>query len=340
MVSGERDGGSRSCPGSVVGDRDPARVGRAVGYGASGEGGTVDAGVRGDLASGAGAGGGASSGAWRDRVGPAVRERMPLWLQSRCGLERRSVAALTVLLVVAAVFAVQHFWAGRTQSVRAPEVVRAAAPFGEPAGQAKEQESAPDASAGSPGPFGAAGTAIVVDVSGKVRSPGLQRLPSGSRVEDALRAAGGVRPGTNTEGLNRARLLMDGEQIVVGAPVFAGDPARARSAPVGPSAVRHPPLPFHSTPPPWSNSTASRASAPSWPSTSSTTAPRTAASARSTNFARSMESGTAGSPICGIWCGHERTEEGCGLRRCRCRCRCWCRCGCGCGVGVGVWEWR
>ena len=42
---------------------------------------------------------------WRDRAGLAVRERLPLWLQSRCGLERRSVAALTVLLVVAAAFA-------------------------------------------------------------------------------------------------------------------------------------------------------------------------------------------------------------------------------------------
>ncbi|MCX5557639.1 ComEA family DNA-binding protein [Streptomyces sp. NBC_00038] len=212
--------------GSGAGDR--ARVGRAVWRDDSGEGAAVDVGVRGDLAAaaaaaaGAGADAGAGASAWRDRVGPAVRERMPLWLQSRCGLERRSVAALAVLLVVAAVFAVQHFWAGRTQSVRAPEVVRAAAPFGEPAGQAKQQESAPDASAGSPGPFGAAGTAIVVDVSGKVRSPGLQRLPAGSRVEDALRAAGGVRPGTNAEGLNRARLLMDGEQIVVGAPVLAG----------------------------------------------------------------------------------------------------------------------
>ncbi len=65
---------------------------------------------------------------WRHRAGLAARERMPLWLQSRCGLERRSVAALGVLLVVAAVFAVQHFWAGRTQPVRAPEAVRAVAP--------------------------------------------------------------------------------------------------------------------------------------------------------------------------------------------------------------------
>jgi competence protein ComEA len=37
-------------------------------------------------------------------------------------------------------------------------------------------------------------------------------------VVDALGAAGGVRPGTDTDGLNRARFLVDGEQVVVGAP--------------------------------------------------------------------------------------------------------------------------
>lgn len=171
--------------------------------------------------------------AWRDRVGPAVRERMPLWLQSRCGLERKSVAALTVVLVVAAVFAVQHFWVGRTQSVRAPEVVRAAAPYGGGAGQGEQSGAGPGASAGASSPAGAEGTAIVVDVSGKVRMPGLQRLPSGSRVADALRAAGGVRPGTNTDGLNRARLLVDGEQIVVGAPAPVAGPGTGGTGPVG-----------------------------------------------------------------------------------------------------------
>ncbi|MFG2096427.1 ComEA family DNA-binding protein [Streptomyces sp. NPDC048612] len=43
-------------------------------------------------------------------------------------------------------------------------------------------------------------------------------MPAGSRVVDALRAAGGVLHGANIRGLNRARLLTDGEQIVVGAP--------------------------------------------------------------------------------------------------------------------------
>jgi competence protein ComEA len=138
------------------------------------------------------------------------------------------VTALGVLLVVAVVFAVQQFWGGRAQSVRAPEVVRAVAPYGGQSGAVKRKSTEPGGSAGAPpspaGSTDSTGTAIVVDVSGKVRSPGLQRLPAGSRVEDALRAAGGVRPGVNTEGLNRARLLVDGEQIVVGAPASVAGP--------------------------------------------------------------------------------------------------------------------
>ncbi len=155
-----------------------------------------------------------------------MRDRLPLWLQLRCGLERKSVVALSVVLVVAAVFSAQHFWAGRTQSVSAPEVVRAGvpgasaapggtqAPWGEPGdgGVAAVQGASSGAVDSSAGPT------IVVDVSGKVRRPGIQRLPAGSRVADALRAAGGVRPGANTDGLNRARLLADGEQVLVGTP--------------------------------------------------------------------------------------------------------------------------
>lgn len=167
-----------------------------------------------------------AAGAWRERVGAALRERMPVWVQTRCGLERRNVVALAVLLVVAAVFAVQHFWAGRTQPVSAPEVVRAVAPYGDRGGVGVAgKEGEPRASAaGVRGAASAAGTEIVVDVSGKVREPGVHRLPAGSRVTDALRAAGGVRPGTNTDGLNRARFLVDGEQVVVGGPAPAAVP--------------------------------------------------------------------------------------------------------------------
>ncbi|MFF4499809.1 helix-hairpin-helix domain-containing protein [Streptomyces sp. NPDC001401] len=189
------------------------------------------------------AAGGPAGDGWRARAGLALRERMPLWLQARCGLERRSVVALTALLVVAAAFAVQHFWAGRTQSVRAPDVVRAAAPFGERKGSGAP---APGASPGAMNAAGTAGAEIVVDVSGKVREPGIHRLPTGSRVADALRAAGGVRPGTSTDGLNRARLLVDGEQVIVGGPA-APVPGAAAAGPAGsaPGAAPAAPVPLN-----------------------------------------------------------------------------------------------
>ncbi|MDX3137251.1 ComEA family DNA-binding protein, partial [Streptomyces europaeiscabiei] len=78
-----------------------------------------------------------------------------------------------------------------------------------------------------------AGPSIVVDVGGKVRRPGIQRLPAGSRVADALRAAGGVRRGANTDGLNRARLLVDGEQVLVGSPAPVPGPGTAPGAGAG-----------------------------------------------------------------------------------------------------------
>ncbi|MFG3123172.1 helix-hairpin-helix domain-containing protein [Streptomyces sp. NPDC048201] len=152
-----------------------------------------------------------------ERAGLALRDRVPLWVQARCGVERRSVLALAVLLVLAAALAAQHFWTGRTQNVSAPQVVREA-----PVRVKAREAGDGSGSAATPGSPGAQ---IVVDVGGKVRDPGIRRLPSGSRVADALKAAGGVRPGVRAEGLNRARFLVDGEQIVVGAsgvPVPAG----------------------------------------------------------------------------------------------------------------------
>lgn len=164
----------------------------------------------------------------------ALRERLPLWVQLRCGLEPRTLAALAVVLVAAGLFAVQHFWSGRPQPVAAPEVVRQ----GEVRAADDDRPAGPPGGA-LPGAVTAAPSArIVVDVSGKVRKPGVLRLPAGSRVDDALEAAGGVERGADLTGLNRARVLNDGEQVVVGLPmaVAAGPVAGAAgdggSAPV------------------------------------------------------------------------------------------------------------
>ncbi|MCU1691923.1 MAG: DNA-binding protein [Frankiales bacterium] len=74
---------------------------------------------------------------------------------------------------------------------------------------------------------------MVVAVAGDVKRPGLVRLAAGSRVDDAVRAAGGLAPGAEVGLLNLARRLVDGEQVVVGgaAPVAgAGTGAGAAAA--------------------------------------------------------------------------------------------------------------
>ncbi|WUT63907.1 ComEA family DNA-binding protein [Streptomyces sp. NBC_00683] len=167
---------------------------------------------------------------WWQAVGPALRERLPLWVQLRCGLEPKALAALAVVLAGAAALAATHFWSVRPQPVPAPEQVKeAAAAHAAAPGSFDSQGPGlmPGPSAGPP-PTVAVGGQIVVDVSGKVRRPGIQHLPAGSRVADALRAAGGVREGTDVTALNRARVLTDGEQVVVGVP--AVPPAAGGSA--------------------------------------------------------------------------------------------------------------
>ena len=59
---------------------------------------------------------------------------------------------------------------------------------------------------------------MIVDVSGRVRKPGVYSLDKGSRAIDAINLAGGALPGVNLGDINLAHLLFDGEQIIVGAP--------------------------------------------------------------------------------------------------------------------------
>ncbi|WP_308416613.1 helix-hairpin-helix domain-containing protein [Streptomyces sp. AJS327] len=160
---------------------------------------------------------------WRrrtERLGLALRERLPLWLQPRCGLRARTVLAVLVLLGVALGFAAWHFWSGRPRPVEAPAVQGAGSPAapggsGSAGASGRAEGVAPSTATGAPG--AGSGRPVVVDVAGKVRKPGVRRLPAGSRVSDALAAAGGLRGEPDTTGLNRARVLVDGEHIVVGA---------------------------------------------------------------------------------------------------------------------------
>ncbi|MGQ9832319.1 MAG: helix-hairpin-helix domain-containing protein [Candidatus Villigracilaceae bacterium] len=56
---------------------------------------------------------------------------------------------------------------------------------------------------------------LVVQVSGAVLRPGVYALPQGSRVRDAIDAAGGLLADANTEKVNLADLLNDGQKLVI-----------------------------------------------------------------------------------------------------------------------------
>lgn len=136
-------------------------------------------------------------------------------------------AQLSVIAVVVAVgLAVTTWWVLRGQP-EATEPVAVSTP--------DAALATPAAPSGSPGSTAAAETTtdpaeVVVDVAGKVRKPGIVVLPTGSRVADAIDAAGGPRRGVNLTSLNLARELVDGEQVLVGVkppPGYAGAPPPA-----------------------------------------------------------------------------------------------------------------
>jgi competence protein ComEA len=86
----------------------------------------------------------------------------------------------------------------------------------------------------APGAAPKAADEVVVSVVGLVHKPGLVTLPGGARVADALTAAGGALDGADLVGLNMARRIGDGEQILVGVSAPIGTRSTAASA-VGPA---------------------------------------------------------------------------------------------------------
>ena len=75
----------------------------------------------------------------------------------------------------------------------------------------------------------AGGGRVTVHVAGAVRRPGLYRLSAGSRIDDALRRAGGPRARADLDAVNLAAKLEDGRQVLV--PERAPAAARGRRRP-------------------------------------------------------------------------------------------------------------
>jgi competence protein ComEA len=127
------------------------------------------------------------------------------------------VSLLALVVAVGSAFVVRVLWAERSVagtvegSNRAVSVVAASA-TSPPTGTAPVP-SDPAGPVSSP-----VASALVVHVVGQVARPGLVRLPAGSRVADAIEAAGGARRGADLSALNLARLVVDGEQVHVPRP--------------------------------------------------------------------------------------------------------------------------
>ncbi|HTX93640.1 MAG TPA: ComEA family DNA-binding protein [Mycobacterium sp.] len=125
------------------------------------------------------------------------------------------VAALAVLITV---FTLVRDRPAPVMSAKLPPVERAST--GSP-----KSSTSPQA-----GPSAGPDHPVVVSVVGLVRTPGLVTLAPGARIADALQAAGGPVNGADTIGLNMARPLGDGEQIVVGLAPGPGQPAALGSS--------------------------------------------------------------------------------------------------------------
>ncbi|WP_341251306.1 ComEA family DNA-binding protein [Euzebya pacifica] len=136
----------------------------------------------------------------------------------RAGMTPAEVAALVVLLLGAVSLTVVVWWNGTDRSPgpgQAPIAIVGAGDAGSTTASA-DRTSGEDAAADDPPASGSDPTAtVVVDVAGLVLRPGLVELPAGSRVADALVAAGGAVDPADTSVLNLARILVDGEQVMV-----------------------------------------------------------------------------------------------------------------------------
>lgn len=159
-----------------------------------------------------------------EHVRSALQARLPAPLQgARWDPGRRGAYVLAVLGLLAAIVAVAFALHGRAHPVSAPvPAVRATVP------------------APADDPL-AAGVTVQVDVEGKVARPGLVTLPSGARIAQALTAAGGALPGTDTAALDLAAKVTDGQQLRVGlggaAPPAAGSMPAGRAAAGGAGAL-------------------------------------------------------------------------------------------------------
>ncbi|HEX3336174.1 MAG TPA: helix-hairpin-helix domain-containing protein [Jatrophihabitans sp.] len=149
----------------------------------------------------------------RTPLGQRLAARVPVRLDPG----RRGALAVGVAVLVAAVLTGAWLMAQRPRPLATSAALPSIPGAASPVGTAPPATLAPAGGSGAAvSPAGASAVLVVVDVAGKVHRPGLYRLPPGSRVDDALRAAGGPLAGVDLTSLNLAARVVDGQQVAVG----------------------------------------------------------------------------------------------------------------------------
>ncbi len=140
----------------------------------------------------------------RDDRTPAVDPVEPR-RPARSGFGRLHVGVVCSLVLLGLVFAGSAVLRARPVALATPQ-----GPLASVSTHPPSASPAAASTSSSPRPR------IVVHVLGAVRRPGLVRLQQGSRVQDAIDAAGGLRSSAAPGELNLAQVLTDGQQIVIG----------------------------------------------------------------------------------------------------------------------------
>ena len=136
----------------------------------------------------------------------------------------RGVRSLWLAGLLAALVVVVWTWLDRPRVEPVPAQDTGSAP-------AVSSRSAAVPAAPSVGEAAVTAATVVVSVVGLVARPGLVTLGSGSRVADAIEAAGGLLPEADPAALNLAAVVSDGQQIAVGVPWAAAASGAPGSAP-------------------------------------------------------------------------------------------------------------
>jgi competence protein ComEA len=131
-------------------------------------------------------------------------------VRSRLGSVLAATAGLVVLLTIG-------WWLLRPPAapVEAALPLATSAADADPSGAASGASSAAAPSGGGEPAASTTTTApdVVVQAAGAVRKPGLYRVPAGARVDDLIRAAGGLSESADRDRVNLAAAVHDGERV-------------------------------------------------------------------------------------------------------------------------------